>query len=48
MKWIQKLPPKDESTVKNNCTFTDPVMSNCDKKSTGNREFTGKRPYIFI
>ena len=24
----------------------DPVMGNCDKKSTGNREFTGKCPYI--
>ena len=26
-------------TVKNNRNFTDPVMGNCDKKSTGNREF---------
>ena len=26
--------------------FTDPVMGNCDKKSTGNRKFTGKCPYI--
>ena len=33
-------------TVKNNRNFTDPVMGNCDKKSTGNREFTGKCPYI--
>ena len=33
-------------TVKNNCNFTDPVMGNCDKKSTGNRKFTGKCPYI--
>ena len=24
----------------------DPVMGNCDKKSTGNRKFTGKSPYI--
>ena len=33
-------------TVKNNRNFTDPVMGICDKKSTGNREFTGKCPYI--
>ena len=33
-------------TVKNNRDSTDPVMGNCDKKSTGNREFTGKCPYI--
>ena len=33
-------------TVKNNRNFTDPVDSNCEKKSTGNREFTGKCPYI--
>ena len=33
-------------TVKNKRNFTDPVMGNCDKKSTGNREFTGKCPYI--
>ena len=33
-------------TVKNNRNFTDPVMGNCDKKSTVNREFTGKWPYI--
>ena len=33
-------------TVKNNRNFTDPVMGNCDKKSTGNRKFTGKYPYI--
>ena len=26
--------------------FTDPVMGNCDKKSTGNRKFTGNCPYI--
>ena len=33
-------------TVKNNRNFTDRVMGNCDKKSTVNREFTGKCPYI--
>ena len=33
-------------TVKKTCNFTDPVMGNCDKKSTGNRKFTGKCPYI--
>ena len=33
-------------TVKNYRNFTDPVMGNCDKKSTGNRKFTGKCPYI--
>ena len=33
-------------TVKNKRNFTDPVMGNWDKKSTGNREFTGKCPYI--
>ena len=33
-------------TVKNNRNFTDPVMDNYDKKSTGNRKFTGKSPYI--
>ena len=32
--------------VKNNRNFTDPVNSNCEKKSTGNRECTGKCPYI--
>ena len=35
-------------TVKNDRNFTDPVMGNCDKKSTGNREFRGKCPYIHI
>ena len=35
-----------DHTVKNNRNFTDAVNSNCDKKSTGNREFTGKCPYI--
>ena len=34
------------NTVKNYRNFTDPVMGNCDKKSTGNREFTGKCLYI--
>ena len=34
-------------TVKNNRNFTDPVMGICDKKSTGNREFTGTTFYIF-
>ena len=33
-------------TVKKNRNFKDPVMGNCDKKSTGNREFTGNCPYI--
>ena len=33
-------------TVKNNRNFTDTVIGNCDKKSTGNREFTGNCPYI--
>ena len=38
---------KEEAhTVKNNRNFTDSVMGNCDKKSTGNRKFTGKSPYI--
>ena len=32
-------------TVKKTRNFTDPVMGNCDKKSTGNRKFTaGKYP----
>ena len=31
---------------KNNRNFTDSVNSNYDKKSMGNREFTGKCPYI--
>ena len=38
--------PQREFTVKNYRNFTDPVTGNCDKKSTGNREFTGKCPYI--
>ena len=33
-------------TVKKTRNFTDPVMGNCDKKSTGNHKFTGKCPYI--
>ena len=37
---------QDIYTVKNYHNFMDPVMGNCDKKSTGNREFTGKCPYI--
>ena len=42
-----RFPVQDVTrTVKNNRNFTDPVMGNCDKKSTGNREFTGKCPYI--
>ena len=36
----------DTYTVKKTRNFTDPVMGNCDKKSTGNRKFTGKCPYI--
>ena len=35
-------------TLKNNRNFTDSINSNYDKKSMGNREFTGKCPYIVI
>ena len=35
-----------KNTVKNNRNFTDAVNSNYNKKSTGNRKFTGKCLYI--
>ena len=35
-------------TVKKTRNFTDPVMGNCDKKSTGNRKFTGKSRTFYI
>ena len=44
--WWTKIEQNCVYTVKNNRNFTDPVMGNCDKESTGKREFTGNCPYI--
>ena len=35
-------------TVKKTRNFTDPVMGNCDKKSTGNRKFTESARTFYI